>query len=82
MKALFLVILIPVLLLVALRYEMTGWRLFSPAEYAALQVRIAALEEQGKQAATQRPQISDGTWMAKEKKPSSLDRPTPGPSKR
>jgi hypothetical protein len=91
MKALVLVILLPILLYGILRSETTGWRLLSPTEYTALETQITTLEartktleeevKQAKLTVAQKPQISDGSWMQeKAKKPSPFERATSSPT--
>ena len=83
MKTLIAIILIPLLLLAVLRAELTPWRLVSPSEYASIQSRLKSLEQQVLQAQqaqqvaqTQRPKLTDGSWMRDEKYRTSLEKST------
>jgi hypothetical protein len=78
MKFLILIVLLPIVLLGALRMNLTPFRLLSASEYdemqktnTALQNKIKTLESQVEQL-RQNPKISDGSWMRDPSKGSAL----------
>lgn len=88
MKPLIFAILIPVLILGALRCEMTPWRLLSGKEYGDLQTKIATLEKEVAEAKkvaaeakkvmqAQQEKVASGAWMRDGKYRSPLNPGTP-----
>lgn len=92
MRALIFAILIPVLILGALRAELTPWRLLSGKEHADLQAKIAGLEhevaeakkvaaEAKKVVQAQQEKVASGAWMRDGNYRNPLDKSGPaGPS--
>jgi hypothetical protein len=85
MRALIFAILIPVLILGALRAELTPWRLLTGKEHADLQARIAALEkevadgrkvveEARKGVQVQKEEAASGAWMREAGRRTPLDK--------
>lgn len=78
MRALIFAILIPVLILGALRAELTPWRLLTGKEHADLQARIATLEKEvadgRKVVQVQREEAASGAWMREAGRRTPLDK--------
>lgn len=81
MKPLLFAILIPVLILGALRAELTPWRLLSRSEHEELRTKIAALEQEVAQAKkvvqAQHEKVASGAWMREEQNRTPLDKGAP-----